>query len=272
VAQDATITELARGFEFAEGPASNAAGDVYFSDLKTSKTHKCATDGKLSTHRTDSGGANGLFFDADGSLIACEGDRGRLVSIDPRGQVTVLAAEYQGKRFNKPNDLWIAPSGGIYFSDPAYGTRPTQDGENVYYLAPDRKRVVCAIDDLVRPNGLVGTPDGKTLYVSDHGSRKIYAYDIGPDGSLSNKRFFAPVGADGMCMDSEGNVYLAEDAVLVYSPSGERIATIEVPEQPTNLCFGGKDGHILFITTRPALYSIQMRLAGATKSRQRQRE
>jgi gluconolactonase len=181
--------------------------------------------------------------------------------------VTMVVDQYQGKRFNQPNDLWIDPKGGVYFSDPIYGRGVrAQEGEYVYHLSPDRKTVIRVITDFVRPNGLVGTPDGKVLYASDHGAKKTYAYDIGADGSLSNKRLLAPVRADGMTMDDQGNLYLCEDAVLIYDSFGKKIGTIEVPEQPTNVCFGGKDGRTLFITTRPKLYSIRMRTGGTAKS------
>jgi gluconolactonase len=134
----------------------------------------------------------------------------------------------------------------------------------VYYLSSDRKKVVRVIDDMVRPNGLVGTPDGKTLYVTDWGGKKTYKYDIADDGSLSNKKLFAPVGADGMKIDNEGNVYMAEKEILVYEPAGNQIEEIAVPKQPANLCFFGKDGQTLFITARSSIYSIRMRVKGVS--------
>jgi len=267
IAPGATLQELAGGLQFGEGPAADAEGNVFLSDIPASRTLKWSVDGKLSTFRTDTGNANGQFFDKDGNLIVCEGGRGRLVSVDRQGHVTVVVDQFQGKRFNQPNDLWIDPKGGIYFSDPIYGRGVrAQEGEYVYYLNPDRQRIIRVITDFARPNGLVGTPDGKVLYASDHGAKKIYAYDINADGSLSNKRFFAPVAADGMTLDNEGNLYLCEDAVLIYEPSGKKIGTIEVPEQPTNVCFGGPDAQTLFITTRPALFSLKMAIGGTAKS------
>ena len=263
VAPGAKLVELAHGFQFTEGPAADAEGNVFFSDLAASRTYKWSADGQLSTFRENTGHANGLAFDKDGNLLACEGEDGRLESVDPHGQVTILADQYNGKRFNQPNDLWIDPKGGVYFSDPIFGRgRKAQDGEHVYYVTPDRKNVIRVIDDMVRPNGLVGTPDGKVLYATDWGDRKTYKYDIAADGTLSNKRFFAPVGADGMKIDSEGNVYMAERGIVVYDPAGNRIGEIDVPTQPTNLCFAGKDRQTLFITARSAIYSIRMRVKG----------
>ena len=143
VAPGAKVVKLAGGFKFTEGPAADAQGNVFFSDIPNNRIHKWSLAGGLSTFREDSGGANGLFFDKSGSLLACEGGRRRLVSINQQGRVTVLADEYQGKRFNSLNDLWIDQKGGIYFTDPRYGNRDgmEQDGEHVYYLSPDRKKL-----------------------------------------------------------------------------------------------------------------------------------
>ena len=268
VAPGAKLVELAHGFQFTEGPAADPEGNVFFSDVAASRTYKWSADGQLSTFRENTGHANGLAFDKDGNLLACEGESGRLVSVDPRGKVTILADQYNGKRFNQPNDLWIDPKGGVYFSDPIYGrAQRAQDGECVYYLSPDRKKVIRVIDDMVRPNGLVGTPDGRLLYATDWGDKKTYKYDVAAAGTLSNRKLFAPVGADGMKIDNEGNVYMAERGVLVYDPAGNRIEEINVPKQPTNLCFGGKDGQTLFITARTSIYSIRMRLRGVSPFR-----
>jgi gluconolactonase len=261
VATGATVVKLADGFRFTEGPAADSAGNVFFTDIPNNRIHRWSVDGQLSVFREDSGAANGLYFDRRGNLLACEGGNGRVTSIDPQGNVTVVAETYEGKRFNRPNDLWVDPRGGVYFSDPVYGgSEVVQGGEHVYYVTPDRAQVTRVIDDMVRPNGLIGTPDGKTLYVTDHGDGKTFRYAVNDDGTLSAKSLFAPVGSDGMTIDSEGNVYLTERGVLVYSPAGEMIAEIEVPERPSNVCFGGRDGQTLFVTARTSLYSIQMRV------------
>ncbi len=263
VAKGAEVKKLAGSFGFTEGPAADAQGNIFFSDIPNNRIHKWSLDGKLSTFRENSGGANGLFF-KDGNLLACEGGGKRLVSIDPNGNVTVLADKYQEKPFNSLNDLWPDPKGGIYFTDPRYENRDgmQQGGEHVYYLAPDRKKVVRVIDDMVRPNGVIGTPDGKLLYVADHGGRKTFVYTINEDGTLSNKKLFAPKGSDGMTIDNEGNIYLTTSVVEVYNSNGRKIETIVVPEIPANVCFGGKDKKTLFITARTSLYSLQMRING----------
>jgi gluconolactonase len=265
VAEGAKVEKLADGFAFTEGPAADAVGNVFFSDIPNNRIHEWSVgESKLSTFRENSGGANGLYFDKDGNLLACEGDGRRLVAIDPQGSVAVLADKYDGKRFNSPNDLWIDPKGGVYFSDPRYGDREgmEQDGEHVYYLSPDRKKLTRVISDMVRPNGVIGTPDGKTLYVADHGGNKTFVYKVNEDGTLGDKKLFAPEGSDGMTMDSDGNVYLTTRVVAVYNKDGKRVEEIEVPEPPANVTFGGIDNQTLFITARTSLYAVRMQVKG----------
>jgi gluconolactonase len=265
VADGAKLTKIGHGYRFTEGPAADAQGNVCFSDVAASRTYRWATDGTITVFRQHTGHANGLAFDKLGNLLACEGSPGRITSIDPQGRVGVVADRYQGQPFNQPNDLWIDPRGGVYFTDPIYGPGELrQEGEYVYYVAPDRKKVTRVIDDMVRPNGLVGTPDGRQLYVSDHGGRKVYLYTIEADGRLSHKHFFAPVGADGMKLDREGNVYMAEQDIVVYDSAGRYRETIKIPEQPTNFCFAGPDRRTLFITARTTIYTLRMRVAGET--------
>jgi gluconolactonase len=258
VSFEAKTLKLAGGFQFTEGPAADKEGNIYFTDIPNSRIHKWSVDGKLSTFMENSDKANGLFFDKNGNLIACIGGTGKLVSINPRGKITVLADKYGGKPFNSLNDLWINSKGGIYFTDPRYGNRENlpQDGEHVYCLSADRKGLIRVIDDMVRPNGIIGTPDGKTLYVADHGAHKTYVYKINPDGTLSEKKLFAEQGSDGMALDEDGNLYLTAKAVNIYDPAGKLLKTIEVPERPSNVCFGGKNKKTLFITARTSLYSI----------------
>ena len=269
VADGAKVEKLAGDFSFTEGPAADAQGNVYFSDIPNNRIHKWSLDGKLSTFSENSGGANGLYFDKDGNLLACEGDGRRLVSTDIKGNVTVLADKYEGKKFNSLNDLWIDPKGGIYFTDPRYGNRDSmeQDGEHVYYLSPNHKKLVRVIDDMVRPNGIIGTPDGKTLYVTDHGDGKTFTYRINWDGTLRGKELIAPEGSDGMTIDNEGNIYLTTSGVTVYDKQGNKVETIDVPERPANVTFGGKDNQTLFITARTSLYSVRMRVKGAEKKK-----
>jgi len=264
VVDGAKVEKLADGFIFTEGPAVDAEGNVFFTDIPNSRIHRWSTDGKLSTFRENTGRANGLFFDRDGNLLCCEGGARQLTSVTPDGKVNVLANDYDGKKLNSPNDLWIDPQGGIYFSDPRYGDMSDleQDGFHVYYLSPDRKKLMRVVDDMVKPNGVLGTKDGKLLYVADAGDGKTYVYKILGSGQLGERKLIAPVGSDGMRLDEHGNLYLTRGAVRIYSPSGESIGTIEVPEGPANVVFGGKDRKTLFITARKGFYAIPMKVRG----------
>lgn len=267
LAPGAKVKKLAGDFSFTEGPADDGKGNIYFTDIPNNRIHKWSRDGKLSTFLEGSEAANGLIFDENGKLLACRHGSRSVVSIDMNRTITTLADEYRGKKLNSPNDLWIDPSGGIYFTDPRYGNRDNleQDGEHVYYLSPDQASLSRVIDDFVRPNGIIGTPDGKTIYVADNGANMTYSYRIGAGGSLSGKREFAPVGSDGVALDEKGNLYLTGDAVVIYSPRGRLLEKIEVPERPSNVCFGGKDGKTLFITARTSLYSVRMTVGAAKR-------
>ena len=204
------------------------------------------------------------MFDLSGNLIACEGGEGRLISIDTEKQITVLADQYKGVRFNEPNDLWIDAQGGIYFSDPVYQSNISQDGEHVYYLSPKRSELTRVISNLTRPNGLVGTADGKTLYVADHGTSQTYAYTIKVDGALSDKRLFTASGSDGMDLDAAGNLYLTtSNQVRIYDPAGNLLHIIPTAENPTNLAFAGADHNISFITARKAVYTAKITVSSA---------
>jgi gluconolactonase len=264
VASSAIVKKLADGFVFTEGPAVDREGNVYFSDVRTSRTHLWSTDGKLTTFREETGNANGLFFDQAGNLLVCEGGNRRVTRVAMDGTVTVLADNCDGKKLNSPNDLWPDPKGGVYFTDPRYGSQEDleQAGFHVYYIPADGKPIRRVIDDLEKPNGVVGTADGKQLYVADPGANKTYVYAIQADGSLRDRKLAAPEGSDGMTLDERGNLYLTRDGVEIYSPKGTKIASLAVPEHPANVVFGGKDRKTLFITARTGLYSLEMNVRG----------
>ena len=269
IAPGAKVETLAEEFAFTEGPASDAEGNVLFTDQPNDRILQWSTDGKLSTFMQPCGRSNGLSFDAEGNLWACADEKNELWCIDPKGEVTVVVKDYQGKLLNGPNDLWIRPDGGLYFTDPFYKRGywnrgpQEQEGQCVYFLSPDRKRVLRVTDDLQTPNGVIGTPDGKTLYVADLRAKKTYAYDVQPDGTLRNKRLFCRMGSDGMTVDNEGNVYLTGKGVTVFDPSGREIEQIPVDARWTaNVCFGGRDGQTLFITASKGLYALRMRVKG----------
>ena len=267
--KNSKVTKVGSGYKFTEGPSVAPDGRVFFTDQPNDKIDVWSEKGnKITTFLQHSERSNGTYFNKKGELVTCADLHNRLVIIDKKGKMTTIAENYNGKPLNAPNDLWIAPNGGIYFSDPYYhreywepGRKELQDKRGVYYLNPEGK-VTRVIDDYKQPNGLIGTPDGKILYVSDINDGKIWKYDIQPDGTLANKTFFAPEGSDGMTIDNQGNVYLTNKVVSVFDKTGKSVARIEVPEQPSNLCFGGKNRDILFITARTSIYTLKMNVKG----------
>jgi gluconolactonase len=263
---------VAKQFKFTEGPAVDKAGNVFFTDQPNNKIWKYGTDGKLSVFLDKAGRSNGLYFDKKGHLLACADENNQLWSIGPDGKATVLLDNVQGHRLNGPNDLWVDPkTEGIYFTDPyyqrEYWTRTVPDpaigGQKVYLLAKGRKEPVVVDDKLQQPNGIIGTPDGKQLYVADIQANKTYRYQIGADGTLSGRQLFVEQGSDGMTIDSQGNVYLTGKGVTVYNPAGKQIEHIDIPAEWTaNICFGGKDRKTLFITASEAIYTLPMQVKG----------
>lgn len=270
IAPGAKLTRLAGGFKFTEGPACDAKGNVYFTDQPNDRIMKWSIEGKLSIFMKPAGRSNGLCFDSKGNLWACADDKNQLWRIDRAGKITVVVKEYKGKLLNGPNDVWVRPDGGVYFTDPFYKRRywkrgpSQQDRQGVYYLAPGGGKLTRVAGDLRQPNGIIGTPDGKTLYVADIAAGRTFAYDIGSDGSLGGKRVFCKMGSDGMTIDRRGNVYLTGRGVTVFDKKGRKITNIAVPERWTaNVCFGGKDRRTLFITALKGLYALRMQVRGA---------
>jgi len=267
----AKLEKLADGFLFTEGPSADANGNVYFTDQPNDRIMVWSISEELSTFMQPSGRSNGLAFDKNGFLWSCADEKNELWKISPDKKVNVILGQYHDKLLNGPNDLWIMPNGGIFFTDPFYKrtwwnhTTMPQDKQGVYYLNPDHKSVVRVADDLKQPNGIVGTPDGKTLYVADIGDKKTWLYSINKDGSLRDKTLFCQMGSDGMTMDSKGNIYLTGKGVTIFDKKGNQIAVIEVPESWTaNVCFGGHDMKSLFITASKGLYRIRIKVKGTT--------
>lgn len=268
IAKNAEIEKAGTGYAFTEGPAVAKDGSVYFTDQPNDRIYVWDEKKGVSLWSEETGRSNGMYFNADNQLVSCADLHNQIVFFDKDKKMRVVYENYDGKHLNGPNDLWIAPNGGIYFTDPYYhrnywpeGHTEVQETRGVYYLNSEGK-ITRVIDDYKQPNGLIGTPDGKTLYVADINDRKIWKYDIQADGTLANKTFFAPHGSDGMTIDNKGNVYLTMGKVWVYSPEGELIQEIDVPESPSNVCLGGKKRNILFITARTSVYTLKMKVKG----------
>jgi gluconolactonase len=269
ISNGAKPEKLAGDFAFTEGPACDREGNIFFTDQPNNKIMKWSTDNKLSLFEENYGRANGLYFDNKGNLISCSDEKNEIWSIAPDGKVTVLVKDFEGKKLNGPNDLWISPNGGIYLTDPFY-KRPwwnhessEQDGEHVYYLAPGTSKLIRVVSDLEKPNGIIGTPDGKYLYIADIKGNKTWRYTIGTDGALSGKKLFTELGSDGMTIDNKGNIYLTGKGVTIFNSHGIQIENIPIPENWTaNVCFGGKDRHLLFVTASKSVYGIKMKVKG----------
>ena len=277
--------EVAVTVAFTEGPAVDAAGNVYFTDTANSRILKWQPDGALSTFRQPSNGANGLVFDRQWRLLACEaGKPPQVTRTDLQsGRVEVLAESYQGKPFNSPNDITLDGRDRIYFTD--------MGGASVYRLDPDgRLARLLAAPDIERPNGLVVSPNDRTLYLveanrAEKGARMIRAYDLRPDGAVANMRvfhnFYPGRSGDGMAIDSQGNLYVAaglhrrrgssetldtEPGVHVFSPAGKRIDFIPIPEDTiTNCAFGGPDLKTLYVTAGKTLFRVRVQIAGTRR-------
>ncbi len=271
IAKGAKVEKLGAGYSFTEGPAADREGNVYFTDQPNNKIVRWdAATGKFTTFSDKAGRSNGMYFDQKGNLITCADEHNQLWMFDMEGNHTVLLKDYQGKLLNGPNDLWIHPGGGMYITDPLYKREywerdpaMQQDGQHVYYLSPDRSRFFRVDEELKQPNGIIGTPDGKKLYVADIGDNKTYVYDIGEGGALQNKTLFAPMGSDGMTIDDKGNVYLTGKGVTVFDKKGVQIAHIPIDADWTaNVTFGGKDRQTLFITAMDAVYGLNMKVKG----------
>ena len=269
IAKRAKVELVASDFSFTEGPAVSIAGNIFFTDQPNNRIMEYSIAGNLSVFMDGAGRANGLYLDRFGNLIACADEKNELWEISRSKKVTVLLSDFEGKKFNGPNDLWIHPAGGIYFTDPyyerPYWTNPQQEMESqdVYFLSPDRKSVRRVIDDLEQPNGIVGTKNGKQLYVADIKGGKTYRYDIAQNGDLTNKTLFVEMGSDGMTIDNRGNVYLTGKGVTVFNKRGKKIQHIPIDENWTaNVCFGSHKQKTLFITAMKSLYKVDMRVKG----------
>ncbi len=268
IAKDAQIVQAGSGYSFTEGPAVAPDGKVYFTDQPSDRIYVWDEKKGISLWLEGTGRSNGMYFNSRGRLVSCADEKNQLGYFDENKKLIPMHEGFDGKHLNGPNDLWISPKGGVWFTDPYYhrpwwpeGHKEIQEVRGVYYLSPDGI-ITRVIDDFRTPNGIIGTPDGKILYVADIQADITWKYDIQPEGSLTNKTHFAPKGSDGMTIDGEGNVYLTSGKVWVYNPKGELIEEIEFPEAPANVCFGGKKRNILFVTARKGAYTLKMNVKG----------
>ncbi|MCL4402786.1 MAG: SMP-30/gluconolactonase/LRE family protein [Acidobacteria bacterium] len=289
VPASARIEKLAGGFGFTEGPVWIHEGYLLFSDIPNNVIRKWTPDGKVVLFRKPGGfsgtgapagafiGSNGLTLDKQGRLVICEHGNRRVTRLEKDGKLTVLAATYEGKRLNSPNDAVCKSDGALYFTDPPYGlVKEDQDPgkelkfNGVYRLAGGKLQLLHS--DLTRPNGLAFSPDEKFLYVANSDAqRKIWMrFDVRPDGTLANGRVFFDVTKqtadglpDGMKVDQKGNLYCSgPGGIWIISPEGKHLGTIQPPETPANCGWGGADGKTLYITARTGLYRINLLNAG----------
>lgn len=269
LAPGAKVAQISNGYAFTEGPAADRSGNIFFTDQPNDRIWKYGIDGKFSIFMEPSGRSNGLAIDKTGNIISCADQDDQLWSIDKKAKATVLIKDYKGQKMNGPNDLWIHPSGNIYLTDPYYQRnywerkKPDLKTQDVYLLAKGKKELSLVADSLAQPNGITGSPDGKYLYVADIRASKTYRYKINSDGTLSEKILFVSQGSDGMTVDKEGNLYLSGNGITIYDVEGKKREHIDVPAKWTgNLCFGGKDRSLLFITASEAIYTVNMKVNG----------
>ena len=274
VAPEAKLTKLAGELKFTEGPVwlARDGGYLIFSDIPANELKQWSAKGGLTTFRQPSQNANGNTLDRAGRLVTCE-HRGRRVSIqETDGTVRTLVDRFDGKKFNSPNDAVVKSDSTVWFTDPPYGLpngeTKEQDGSYVYRFDPNTKTTTLVAKGFDMPNGLCFSPDEKKLYVADSGKpRHIRGFDVQLDGTLTGGAVFCQIdkgGPDGIRCDASGRIFSsAGDGIHIFGPDGKLIGKILVPESPANLCFGGADGHTLFITARTSLYSIPLLVKGA---------
>lgn len=266
------VEKVAGGFEFTEGPVWLPNGLLLFSDVKANTIYQWQPQQQAEIYRRPSGRANGNILDLQERLVTAEHENRRVSRTEKDGTVVTVASHYQGKRLNSPNDLAVRSDGSIYFTDPPYGV-DSEDEElgfyGVYRIAPDG-RVTLLVADFTRPNGIVFSPDETKLYINDSQEGHVRVFNVEPDGTLDNGRVFAelaPPGergaADGMEVDAEGNIYTtAPGGVWIFTPTGELIGKISVPEATTNLAWGDSDRQTLYITANTSLYRIRLKIPG----------
>jgi gluconolactonase len=266
LAPDSRVELVQKGFKFLEGPVGTPDGGLYFTDLPTNMVYRLDPSGEISVVREQSGKANGLVLTNDGGLLAAEMVNRRISKWSGGGTPTTVTDSAGNKPYMAPNDLIADARGGIYFTDPGEFSEPARTAY-VYYLPPGEREPIMLDDHIARPNGIILTPDGRTLIVSDTNGEAVFAYDVRGDGTVKNKRIFARLrsipagkasGADGMAVDREGQLYVTTmTGVQVFDAEGRYLGTIEVPNQPSNVAFSGPDKRTLYITARKGIYRVK---------------
>ncbi len=268
---DQTINTIAEGFEFTEGPVWHPDGYLLFSDIPAATIYRYVPGSDPEPYLTPSGNSNGLTFDRQGRLLACEHGGRRVSRMGAAGGMETLADQYDGKRLNSPNDIVVHSSGAVFFTDPPYGIDPDpgEQGFNGVYQLDTDGSVTLLNRDMDRPNGLALSLDESILYVDDSRKRHVLAYPLTDDLGVGEPTVIldmnveVPGGPDGMKLDDQGNLYVTGPGGLwVATPEGEHLGTIEFPQAPANLCFGGPDYKTIFVTARTGLYSIAVNAAG----------
>jgi len=275
IATDAKVEKLADGFKFTEGATVNAEGEIFFTDQPNDAIYRWTPESGVRLFMQPAGRSNGMCFMRDGSLLACADEKMELWKIAPDGSKTVLVNSYQNKPLNGPNDVWVHPDGGCYFTDPFYKRpwwehdEPPQGTQQVYYLPAGAQQPIRVTEDLTQPNGIVGTVDGKQLFVADIRAKIIWKYRIAADYTLADKQLFCNMGSDGMTIDSDGRVYLTgKEGVYVFDKNGVQLGVIEIPETwSANVCIGGVDKRTLFVTSRGAVYAVRLKVKGTPQAK-----
>ncbi len=276
---NATVEKVWTGGEFTEGPAYGPDHCIYFSDIGNRILKFNPATKKTTDFRNPSGRSNGLDFDSKGRLVAAEGANtggNRQISrTEKDGKISVIASTFDGKKFNSPNDLVIDSKNRIYFTDPRYvGKEPRElDHESVFIINPDGA-VRIATKECKKPNGIVISPDGKTIYIAENdpsGNKHLLSFKIAEDGLLDSKKvlydFGKSRGIDGMCVDEKGNIFATagtgkETGVYVFNAEGKVIDFISTPETSSNCIFAGKNRDFLYITAGVSLYRVQVKTRG----------
>jgi sugar lactone lactonase YvrE len=262
------VERVAAGFRFIEGPAWSREGFVLFSDIPSDRIMKCVPGEKPVVFRENSNGANGNAFDAQGRLYTCESRTRRVVRMDKKGEIQVLADKWEGKRLNAPNDIVVRRDGHVYFTDPAFGSQADTrelDFYGVFHIPPKGESRLIA-KPAGRPNGIALSANGRMLYVTNSDEHNVRAYDVDHNGDVSNERVVVSgvEGVpDGIRADDKGNLYLASNRIDVYDTQGKLIDNLGTPEKPSNCAFGDADLQSLYITARGSLYRVRRHVKGA---------